>query len=74
MDRIHILDKDFEISIPNEVIQQKVKALAERLNQDYRGKNPIIVGILNGAFMFTADLVRYLDFQPEIIFARFSSY
>ena len=74
MSRIHILDKDFEISITNEVIQQKVQALAERLNHDYRGKNPIIVGILNGAFMFTADLVRYLDFQPEIIFARFSSY
>lgn len=74
MDRIHILDKDFEISMTNEAIQQKVKALADRLNQDYRGKNPIMVCILNGAFMFSADLVRYLDFQPEIIFARFSSY
>lgn len=74
MDRIHILDKDFEISMTNETIQQKVKALAERLNHDYRGKNPIMVCILNGAFMFAADLVRYLDFQPEITFARFSSY
>jgi hypoxanthine phosphoribosyltransferase len=74
MDRIHILDKDFEISLPNEKIQEKVKALAERINHDYQGKNPIMVCILNGAFMFAADLVRYLDFQPEITFARFSSY
>ena len=74
MDRIHILDKDFEISMTNETIQQKVKALADRLNHDYQGKNPIMVCILNGAFMFAADLVRYLDFQPEITFARFSSY
>jgi hypoxanthine phosphoribosyltransferase len=74
MDRIHILDKDFVISLPNETIQQKVKALAERINHDYQGKNPIMVCILNGAFMFAADLVRYLDFQPEITFARFSSY
>ena len=74
MERIHILDKDFEISMTNETIQQKVKALADRINHDYAGKNPIMVCILNGAFMFAADLVRYLDFQPEITFARFSSY
>lgn len=71
---IHILDRDFELSIPNETIQEKVKALAERLNEDYAGKNPVMVCILNGAFMFAADLVRNLNFQPEILFARFSSY
>jgi hypoxanthine phosphoribosyltransferase len=74
MDRIHILDKDFKVSIKNETIQERVNALAERINQDYKGKNPIIICILNGAFMFAADLVRYLTFQPEILFARFSSY
>ena len=58
MERIHILDKDFEISMTNETIQQKVKALADRINHDYAGKNPIMVCILNGAFMFAADLVR----------------
>ena len=47
MDRIHILDKDFEVSIKNETIQERVKALAERINQDYEGKNPIIICILN---------------------------
>ena len=71
---IHILDRDFRRSIPEEAIQQKIQALATRINADYAGLNPVMVSILNGAFMFTADLVRYLEFQPEIIFARFSSY
>lgn len=71
---VHILDQDFELSIPQSVIQEKVKALAEKLNKDYAGKNPIMICILNGAFVFAADLVRYLDFQPEILFARFASY
>ena len=71
---IHILDRNFELSITNETIQEKVKALAARLNEDYAGKNPVMVCILNGAFVFAADLVRELTFQPEIIFARFSSY
>lgn len=73
-DTIHILDRDFEKSIPNELIQEKVKAVADRLNKDYAGKNPVMVCILNGAFVFAADLVRYIDFQPEILFARFASY
>ena len=71
---IKILDRHFELSIPHETIQEKVKAVAEQLNKDYAGKYPVMVCILNGAFMFMADLVRYLDFQPEIVFARYSSY
>jgi len=71
---IRILDRNFERSIPKEVIQEKVKAIAEVLNKDYEGRNPVMVCILNGAFMFAADLVRQLTFQPEVIFARFSSY
>lgn len=71
---IRIKDKSFEVSITNEEIQQKVKALAEKMNKDYAGKNPVFVCILNGAFVFMADLVRYLDFQPDIVFAKYSSY
>lgn len=71
---IRIKDKSFEVSISNEEIQQKVKALAEKMNKDYAGKNPVFVCILNGAFVFMADLVRYLDFQPDIVFAKYSSY
>lgn len=71
---IRIKDKNFKVSLCEESIQEKVKKLAEKINSDYAGKKPVLICILNGAFMFAADLVRYLDFQPEIIFARFSSY
>ena len=71
---IHILDKDFEISITKETIQERVKALADRLNKDYEGKSPVMVCILNGAFVFASDLVRCLTFQPDIQFAKYSSY
>ena len=74
VDKIHILDKDFGISITEETIQNHVKKVADKLNKDYKGKSPVFVCILNGAFMFAADLVRYLDFQPMVTFARFSSY
>ena len=71
---IKILDRNFELSYSHELIQEKVKEVAARLNEDYAGKNPVMVCILNGAFMFAADLVRELTFQPEILFAKFSSY
>ncbi len=71
---IKILDRNFELSYSQEVIQEKVKAIAARLNEDYQDKNPVMVCILNGAFMFAADLVRELTFQPEVLFAKFSSY
>ncbi len=71
---ITIKDKNFRVSIPNEEIQRKVQTLAERMNKDYEGKTPVFVCVLNGAFVFCADLVRYLDFQPDIMFAKYSSY
>ena len=71
---VHILDRDFSLMIPHEEIEERIQAVAARLNADYAGRQPVMVCILNGAFMFAADLVRHLDFQPEIIFARFSSY
>lgn len=72
--KIHVLDRDFELSIREDEIMEKIKKVAAQLNTDYAGRQPVMMCILNGAFMFAADLVRYLDFQPEIIFARFSSY
>ncbi|MBR1666985.1 MAG: hypoxanthine phosphoribosyltransferase [Bacteroidaceae bacterium] len=71
---ITIKDKQFEPFIHHEQIAEKVAALAERLNADYVGRNPILIAILNGAFMFAADLVRHLNFDHEIQFAKFSSY
>jgi hypoxanthine phosphoribosyltransferase len=57
-----------------EQIQATIKRLAGEITHDYYGKNPLLVGILKGAFMFMADLVRALDFPLEIEFVRVSSY
>ncbi len=71
---IRIKDKDFEISIRRDEIEERISAIAERMNKDYEDKCPLLVAILNGAFVFAADLVRHLTFEHEIQFAKFSSY
>ena len=55
-------------------IDAAVKRLASEITRDYQSKNPLLVGILKGSFMFMADLVRQLDFTLEIDFIRLSSY
>lgn len=60
------------ISAPE--VERKVKELGERITEDYRDKNPVLIGILKGGFIFLADLVRQIDFNVEIDFVRASSY
>jgi hypoxanthine phosphoribosyltransferase len=55
-------------------IETTVKKLADEITRDYAGKNPLLIGILKGSFMFMADLVRHLNFPLEIEFVRVSSY
>jgi hypoxanthine phosphoribosyltransferase len=57
-----------------EEIAAKIKSLAKDIKRDYQDKNPILISILKGSFMFMADLVRELDFPLEVEFVRFSSY
>lgn len=71
---IQILDKTFGMSIPEAEILQKVRNVAERINKDYEGKEPVILGVLNGAFIFCADLVRCLNVPTDISFVKLSSY
>ncbi len=63
-----------EILIRGEQIQAKVKELAERIGRDYRDKDPVLVGVLNGAFVFLADLMRHLDLPCTVDFVSWSSY
>ncbi len=74
MKDIRILDKVFEEYLSEENIQARIADLARQINRDYAGKDPLIVSVLNGAFIFTADLARHLNFDPEIQFVRLSSY
>ena len=74
MGRVTILDKTFETSIPEAVILEKVKAVAQRINRDYEGKTPLFLAVLNGAFMFAADLMREITIPCEISFVKLASY
>ncbi|MBN1638203.1 MAG: hypoxanthine phosphoribosyltransferase [Ignavibacteriales bacterium] len=71
---IKVGNEEFEILLHENEIQKRVKELAEIITEDYHGKLPIIIGILNGSFIFMSDLVKYLSIQCEIDFFKLSSY
>ncbi len=71
---VKLHDKEFEVFIAKEEIESINKELADTINKDYKGKYPIVLSILNGSFIFAADLVRYFDFPMKIEFVRYSSY
>ncbi len=74
MKEIRILDKKFREFIPADAIQARVEAIAGMINRDYKGKEVIFVGILNGAFMFAADLFKKIELQARITFVKLASY
>lgn len=74
MDTIKILDKTFKTFIPESEIQKRVAAVAEKINHDMAGKNPLMLAVLNGSFIFAADLIRYLTIPCEISFVKLASY
>ncbi len=63
-----------DLLISREVIEETVSRLADRITEDYRGRSLVAVGILKGAFIFMADLVRQIDIPLEIDFVMVSSY
>ena len=74
MSIVKIKDKTFKTSISQEEIQQRIKEVAARINKDMEGKNPLFLGVLNGAFMFAADLMREITIPCEISFVKLASY
>ena len=71
---VKIKDKTFKTSIPEAEIKQRVKELAEQISKDYEGKHPLLLGVLNGAFIFAADLARELTIPFQISFVKLASY
>ncbi len=74
MQRVKILDKEFEISIKSSEIQERIKMMADRINADLKGEDVIFMGILNGAFMFASDLFKRITFDCQITFLKVASY
>ena len=69
-----INDKTFVPFIAADTIQQRIAELAGQINQQYAGKTPLIVVVLNGAFLFAADLMKRLTVSCEVTFIRVASY
>ncbi|HYW95050.1 MAG TPA: hypoxanthine phosphoribosyltransferase [Bacteroidales bacterium] len=74
MKKIKVLDKEFEISIPSEKIQARIKEMAAKLTEDLADKKPVFIGILNGSFMFASDLFKEIHFDAQITFLKLASY
>ena len=74
MSRITIKDKTFETSMPEAQIKARVKELAAQISRDMEGKNPLFLAVLNGAFIFAADLMREMTIPCEISFVKLASY
>ena len=74
MSIVKIKDKTFQTSITESEIKQRVKELAAKLSNDLKGKNPLLLGVLNGSFIFAADLMREMTIPCEISFVKLASY
>lgn len=71
---VKIKDKTFKTSIPEAEILRRIKVVADRINHDMEGKNPLLLAVLNGSFIFAADLMRMLTIPCEISFVKLASY
>jgi hypoxanthine phosphoribosyltransferase len=74
MSTIRIHDKTFELYLSETAIQERVKNIADSINEEYKDKKPLFIAILNGSFMFAADLFKYLTINSEISFIKLASY
>ncbi|RPI42007.1 MAG: hypoxanthine phosphoribosyltransferase [Bacteroidetes bacterium] len=71
---IMVNGKKFRLFIPESKIQQEISRIAGEMNRDLAGRDPIFMGILNGAFMFASDLYRQITFPCQITFLKLASY
>ena len=74
MDKIKVRDREFAVSIPEEKIKTRVAEIAAQISHDLEGKCPLFLAVLNGSFVFAADLLRGIDTPCEISFVRMASY
>ena len=72
--KIKLHDKTFRVLITAEEIDKAVTRVAEQLDERYKGRTPIFLGVLSGSFLFLADLVRKVNFDSQMAFVKISSY
>jgi len=71
---IKVKDQTFELLLSEDEIKVKINAIAHQISQDYQEKKPLFIAVLNGSFIFAADLFREISIPAEISFIRMASY
>lgn len=74
MQTVQVKDKQFELFITEDQLLTDIKRVADRICNDYSGKNPLFLVVLNGSFMFASDLLKNIQFPAEVSFIKVSSY
>lgn len=74
MSEIQVIDKKFRPYITASEINHRIQAMGVQISGEYAGKRPIFIAILNGSFMFAADLFKYISIEAEICFIKLASY
>jgi hypoxanthine phosphoribosyltransferase len=74
MKMVKIKDKEFELFLTQEVIENAIDKVAERLNKDMAGKDPLFVCVLNGSFIYASELMKRVTIPCEVSFVKVSSY
>lgn len=76
MEKVTLFDKTFKTFIPYDKIMKAVDDVAEKINEDFRGCQdiPVLLCVLNGSIMFTAELMKRIDFDCEIVSVKLTSY
>ena len=74
MDKVQVKDKTFRIFIESAAIQKRVSEISAQIDAEYQDRKPLFIVVLNGAFMFAADLFKNLKIECEVTFVKLSSY
>lgn len=74
MQHVSVKDKEFRLSISADQIQSAIARVAAQIDKDFTTETPLFLAVLNGSFMFAADLMRALSIPSEIAFVKLSSY
>ena len=74
MGRVTLKDKTFEVMLSEAEIKARIKEVAQQMSRDLEGKNPLFLAVLNGSFIFAADLMREMTIPCEISFVKLASY
>jgi hypoxanthine phosphoribosyltransferase len=72
--RIEVDDKTFDLMLEYEQIKKRIRLIGIQLNVDYENRIPVFIGVLNGSFVFLADLIKEVSISSEVTFVKLSSY